>query len=858
MPIDNLVDILKSRNITSIGYFHTDHFEPWSKGTGQQYRTGVERFQQQARKSRFGRRMSLFYLNFIPAMLVEPGDTRALSGDRIGFGTMADADWPGVCSVMRPMEAEFGHEMHLHIHHERWVRNTGNYEKSMADWINAHSSAAMDSRRLDRFVGIALNGVSAEIGRPMNDWAFVHGNWALNGSDTSICMIEDEIDILMRHGCWGDFTFPAGRGHCDPTLLHEPYSCLPAHGIKIYDKPESAPSVVERGVPFHGDGRFLIWSSRIKASHSSIDYYSETNRTLFRTPEKMVEAWLRDSVVIDGRLFVKTHAHSLKWEYDIGGSDSPIPHCHPEVVGVFDLFERVADQAQVPIELITVNELRKWLAAPPVQKNNAVLAAPPAPAEAAAAVDTAAPPVIDEAAPASPFNIDEFDGHFTQQVRNWIADVPARIRDAGDFYNRRLQAGECISTYERAIIEKVKATFAPETTRLFEIGIGFGTLSAALAAHGYEVVGYEGANGRAEGARTIAKELTAQYPELAGKYKIVQGFFPDAVDLSSLSHDKKNILIATNIVNSFSADNQDRILRFALNFDEFFFDATRFGITRDREDAERSVSNGLPSLFQDLGLVWADSSSGIRHLRPLPMLTDGDAEAFTPAPAEPNTSDIRALVDELKISARHFLTDIVANGGPDELYQQKLIRDHYIEPYEESVIADILSHHRPEKTHVTEIGTGLGGVALALASLGYKVTAFDLNRRRAAQAQMMLDHWKSEHPNLALDVQIIAQPFPVALPPYSLTGGRANILVSTNIVGSYSAQNIDAILRMAASFDEYILDIGRAGANRNSQEERNAFLAALSRTAFTPQALLYRQGANEYWRLGIKSIINVT
>lgn len=858
MPIDNLVDILKSRNVTSIGYFHTDHFEPWSKGTGPQYRARVERFQQQSRQSRFGRRMSLFYLNFVPAMLVEPGDVRALSGDRIGFGAMADADWTAVCSLMRPMEAEFGHEMHVHIHHERWVRNTGNYEKSTADWLNAHSTSAMDSRRLDRFVGIALNGMSAEIGRPVNDWAFVHGNWALNGSDTSICMIEDEIDILMRHGCWGDFTFPAGRGHCDPTMLLEPYSCLPAHGLKVYDRPESDPRPIERGMPVHGDGRFLIWSSQIKASHSSIDYYWEGNRTLFRTPERMVEAWLRDSVVIDGRLFVKTHAHSMKWEYDLCGSDDPIPHCHPEVVGVFDLFERVADQAKLPITMMTVNDVRKWLSVAP-EKNiqpAALAAQPPAPTMPVITVTT--PHIVDAAAPSSDFDINEFDRNFTQQVRNWIGDVPTRIRDAGDFYNRRLQAGECISSYERAIIDKVKATFAPETTRLFEIGIGFGTLSAALAALGYEVVGYEGANGRAEGARAVAKELTPHYPELASKYRVVPGFFPDAVDLSIVSNDKKNILIATNIVNSFSADNQDRILRFALNFDEFFFDATRFGITRGLEDAEKSVESSLLALFEDLGLVWADSSSGIRHLRPLPLLTDDAAGTFALVPTEPNTSTVRALVDELKMSARHYLTDIVANGGPDELYQAKLIRDRYIEPYEENAIADILSRHRPEKTHVTEIGTGLGGVALALATLGYKVTAFELNRRRAAQAQMMLDHWKSEHPGLALDVQIIAHPFPVSLPPYSLTDGRTNILVSTNIVGSYSAQNIEAILRMAASFDEYILDIGRAGTNRNSQEERHAFLAALARAAFTPEALLYRQGANEYWRLGTKSIINVT
>lgn len=869
MAIDNLVDILKRRNITSIGYFHTDHFEPWSKGTGPQCRNGVRRFQEQTARSRFGRRISLFYLDFIPAMLVEPGDTRALAGDRIGFGSISDADWPEVCNVIRPIEQESDHEFHLHVHHERWVRNTGNYDKSMSDWINEHSTPAMDSQRLDRFVGITLNSISAQIGRPMRDWAFVHGNWALNGSDASICMIEDEIDILMRHGCWGDFTFPAGRGHCDPTMLHEPYGCRPAHGLKVYDTPASDPRPIERGVPIHGDGRFLIWASRIKASHSSLDYYSEANRTLFRTPERMVEVWLRDSVVIDGRLFVKTHAHSLKWEYDIGGSDAPVPHCHPEVVGVFDLFQRVADQAGLPIDLMTVNEVRKWLAVAPArnqapQATTALMPPVPAPTVVPVAAVTAPMPVPTAASAPTPapatsgFQIDEFDRQFSQQARSWIGNLPARLADAGDFYNHRLVANEVISPYERAIIEKVRTSFAPESTRLFEIGIGFGSLSAALAALGYEVVGYEGAQGRAEGARAIAAALSDRYPELARKYHIVQGFFPDAGELSSLSRDKKNVLIATNIVNSFSAGNQDRILRFALNFDEFFFDATRFGIIRAVEEAERSINSGARSPFEDLGLIWTDNVSGIRHLRPRAIVSEGPTDLFTAAPVDTRAPDIRTLVEELKMSARHFLTDLVSEGGTDELYQYKLARDRYIEPYEESVVADILNRYPPQLTHITEIGIGLGGMALTLASLGYKVTGLELTRRRAAHAQLMLDRWKAEHPALTLDIQIISQPFPVGLPAGSLDPGRTNILVSTNIVGSYSAQNIEAILRAAASFDEYILDIGRLGTSRNSREERHALLSALGRSVFTPQALLFQQGANEYWRLGIKSIINVS
>ncbi|MFV3126370.1 hypothetical protein [Niveispirillum sp. KHB5.9] len=850
MSIDNLVDILKRRNITSIGYFHADHFEPWSKGTGGEYCAGVEKFQAQSAKSRFGRKMSLFYQGFVPAAFVQEGDSRALPGDRVGFGSMPEADRLRVNEVMHPMERDFGHEMHLHIHHERWTRNTGGYDKKLSSWIDQYSTPEMDSRRLDRFIGLSLNSLSSEIARPVHHWAFVHGNWALNGSDHSICMVEDEIDILMRHGCWGDFTFPAGRGHCDPTILDQPYTCLPAHGMKVYDLPQSQPQPVRRGQATPGSGRFLIWASPIKAAFSSLDYYSEGNRMRFRAPERMIEAWLEGSVVIDGRLFIKTHAHSLKWEYEIPQTDAPIPHCHPDVVGIFDLLERVAEQARLPIEMMSVNEVRRWLSSG-AEQPQAIVAPQP--------VTIVAPVVEDGVQPGTVEWVDRFDADFGRALEVWLEGSEKRQDAAGAFYTKRLEARELVSAYERAVIDFVRANFPPETTRLFEIGTGFGTLSTTLAALGYEVVGYEGASLRADGAEAVALALAPRYPTALSHLRIVRGFFPDAASLTSLTADKKNVLIATNIVNSFSADNQDRILRFALNFDEFLFDTTRFGISRGKDEIGQALESGLAAAFEDLGPVWSHNSGAIRHLRSRSILSSEDVETTSPVPADTaGRGEIGPLLDDVKIAARQFLSPLVTEGALDELYQFKLSRDRYVEPYEESVIADILARHAPQSTHIVEIGTGLGGLSLVLAALGYKVTSFEIARRRASQSQMMVDHWRAEHPDPALDITIINQPFPSGLPASTLDAGRTNVLVSTNIVNSYTAASLEALLRAAMSFDEYILDIGRIGTNRNSPEERNAFLSALTRFAFAPQAVIYRQGANEYWRLTVKSIINVT
>jgi len=59
--------------------------------------------------------------------------------------------------------------------------------------------------------------ISREVGRRFDRWAFVHGNWALAASDPTICTVESELAIIMRHGGFGDFSFPAGRPHTFPS-----------------------------------------------------------------------------------------------------------------------------------------------------------------------------------------------------------------------------------------------------------------------------------------------------------------------------------------------------------------------------------------------------------------------------------------------------------------------------------------------------------------------------------------------------------------------------------------------------------------------------------------------------------------
>ena len=174
-------------------------------------------------------------------------------------------------------------------------------------------------------------------------------------------MVEDEIAILMRHGCFGDFTFPAGRGHCNPTSIEAPYTCLPAHGPKAYDLPAADPQAIVRGGQHLRSDRFFIWNSPIKAVHSSLDYYHEPNRVLFRTPERLVTEWLEKSVLLDGTLFIKTHSHSLEPTYRIGTAERMSPHLYPDVIALFDLLDGTCDDAGIDLHVLSIHEVMTQL-----------------------------------------------------------------------------------------------------------------------------------------------------------------------------------------------------------------------------------------------------------------------------------------------------------------------------------------------------------------------------------------------------------------------------------------------------------------------------------------------------------------
>lgn len=591
MRLDDLADLLKGRGCTSVGYFHTDHFEPWSSSIDEPSARAVERMAALARSSSYARRLSLFYSVYVPyrlkqselADLVDP----QVEGDGIVFGSRTSRQEELARDAIRPLAGadgpgSDGHEFHLHVHHEYWTRNHSHFDTPVSRWVNASSTAELDSARLELYVRLCKEAIGRELGRPFERWAFIHGNWALNASDPLICHVADELALLMRQGGFGDFSFPAGRSYCDPRLK-TPFSCLPLPLARAYDDPRSDPRPVARGTQAMRPDRFFIWNSSLPSAYSSLDTYSAATRKMLQAPEQVVAEWLRKSPVFEGRLLLKTHAHSMSREYRLTEPGSLIPHCQPDVVRAFDLLAKVCERARLELGFHTVNEVTGFLADLDGGGLDVLRAGDVAPrTDAGPGVTT------DDRTVLPPVAIEEFVPELVALHRSWMALLPVPL-PADDLYAIKVARGTPLTAYELAVAGEIAQRFPADLTRIVEIGTGWGGLSMLLARHGFEVLGFEGNVNRYAACRWHFGELIKRYPALANSLMVPRdGLFPEVFSESALARDRINVCVATNITHSYTAEHQQEIIEAATRFDELILDVGRFGNARNTQ-AERDL-----------------------------------------------------------------------------------------------------------------------------------------------------------------------------------------------------------------------------------------------------------------------------
>lgn len=343
---------LTTRGVDRVVHFHCDHFEPDAicKDLGERAPEVVMRLLSESRK----------LSGCTPSLFLKPPismDFNPTWEEPVRFRENSVADIAK--KIIRCCISE-GYDLHVHVHHERWTRNTQTSGRlSQDEGLNAflrskENTHEMDSWRFARYIELQKD-IMASCGWDPKDWCFVHGCWALNASDPEICQISDEIVRLHYMGGRGDFSFPSGRPRCDPKIK-EPFSIALLDEKRSYDSEDAYPNKMAEWSLL--PSRFLVWNShRVCGWAGSLDYMSDTHRGNIENPHTLERFLIGDAPVINGTAYLKTFAHSLNPFYYNSHGCMPLAYASsPHVLANLN-----EEYLGVPVERMTVRQVIKEL-----------------------------------------------------------------------------------------------------------------------------------------------------------------------------------------------------------------------------------------------------------------------------------------------------------------------------------------------------------------------------------------------------------------------------------------------------------------------------------------------------------------
>jgi hypothetical protein len=361
-----LADALQKREVRDIVYFHCDHWEPWKTLAGLSRIASlpvmaerVQNFVDAMQTLDFARRLTLFYKPGVYTALDDGSLTtkgvKVHPDDRIVFLFLGRDSKKYGREAMQYLVSSSAHGIELHLHHEGFTHNTAPVNALAGVYLATSRARAFEEARLDLALRLILDTIRAETGKPLDRWFFVHGHWALQASDPSVCHLVREIEILAANGCKGDFTFPAGRRAVNPRL-ELPYFISPVAGARGYDLLEAQPELAY-GNSLAAMRKFFVWASLIKHRGCSLDYYAPWVRERLEEPENAMQELIEQSYAVDHTLFIKTHAHSMHPNYFETGKPPVFPLAEPAVKRMFGMLLEAAGAASVRMQFLTAAEV---------------------------------------------------------------------------------------------------------------------------------------------------------------------------------------------------------------------------------------------------------------------------------------------------------------------------------------------------------------------------------------------------------------------------------------------------------------------------------------------------------------------
>ncbi|MDQ2860622.1 MAG: hypothetical protein M3T55_07850 [Pseudomonadota bacterium] len=575
-----LADILRRREVRRVVYFHCDHFEPWRPVPGsrtlEENAADVLRFADASAANEFSRRLTLFYKCQVGVTrnVTSPGVSAIAPDDVFGFAPRTAGQEALFAGAMRGLMGRVDHEIQVHIHHEHHTYNTSHRDPQVIEMFRRPEIRARDAARFELHLNLSLDAIRQETGLTLDRWFFVHGVWALNASDPTVCHITDEIAILMRNGCLGDFTFPAGRPNVDP-VLEQPYFALPLNAPQSYVLREAEP---ERafGNPDAAARKFFIWASNIRHMGSSLDYFAQHVDEKLKEPRLFAAEVLQRSYVVDGTLYFKTHSHSMHTQY--WRSDEPVvhPHQHPAVRALMGAVFDAATRAGAGVEFLTASEVYDEFVQPrPAPPEGFALKAPYG-LLGSATIE----PVLGDAPPRVRLShADEVDAACTAVLREALARDGPTAPGVGEYYQRRAERGEVLMPYETRIAQALLQE-APFTS-IYEIGSGVSALPFFLSLNGARSVGVERDMSRVNLGRTILERLSAEHPELPKLCELRRASAPEMfrdLEVGDCA------AVFTNVTGSISPDDLDEVIRQLAGFRAVIVDLSRFFEIRDKAE----------------------------------------------------------------------------------------------------------------------------------------------------------------------------------------------------------------------------------------------------------------------------------
>ena len=228
-------------------------------------------------------------------------DSRGRTPQHSFFYPIEVYDEPHIEQLCKLVRAGHG-DIEIHLHHDN------DTSSRLSDLLEQNRD------RLHQRHGLLSRDASGQL-----RYGFIHGNWALDNShpDGKWCGVNDELTVLMRTGCYADFTMPAAPHPAQTSTINSIYYAK--------DNP-SRPKSHDRGTPAkvgisQPDQSLLMLQGPLLlsiASKAGVPKPSIENGNLSGSQPpstRRLQQWLQAGVSVSGRpdwVFVKLHTHGAQ------------------------------------------------------------------------------------------------------------------------------------------------------------------------------------------------------------------------------------------------------------------------------------------------------------------------------------------------------------------------------------------------------------------------------------------------------------------------------------------------------------------------------------------------------------------